>query len=84
MILNTLAIMVILFVFILIGTVLFSLRKPVLLKMLKPLIEVLDWLYSPVLVAQERQKFRNILDEKNKQYHQKFIKSVGVKSSNLP
>lgn len=81
---NLIATLAILFVFVLLGAALFTLSKPVMLKMLKPLIDVLDWLYLPALKAQERQKFRNIVEEKNKQYHQKFLKSVGVRSTNLP
>jgi hypothetical protein len=77
--LNLIATLAILIVFILIGLTLFSLRKPVLRKLLDPLIVFLDALYEPKYKVEGLKHFQNIVAERNRQYHQRFLKLVGVK-----
>jgi hypothetical protein len=64
----------IVFVFVLIGAVLFTLRKPVLAKMLNPLTEVLDAVYKVDYDLMEFRGFLNMVEEQNKQRHRRFLK----------
>jgi hypothetical protein len=64
----------IIFVFVLIGAVLFTLRKPVLAKMVNPLVEVLDIIYQVDYDLLEFRGFLNMVEEQNRQRHKKFLK----------